>query len=212
MSLIFSKQLAEQTGLQLKVIFPDAGVAAMMKQQFKDTNIGVDSLNSRNPFNQAEDEFIVIANSDVPSIPSLRRISDQIEGMAPMVLFNPRSASGDVGVGLSVRRARKEFFDLFTTVYCLNPLFEDGSVTLFRKQPDDWKVFIPDVDTEEEGRYKMVSQWSERPSMQDIEIAIEEGEDQASGGKDDSLPGVANIVNGFITGSLKWAKEIGSLR
>lgn len=53
-------------------------------------------------------------------------------------MFNPRLASGDVGVGLSIRRMRDSFLSLFTTTYSLRPIADVGSV--FRRYPGMWQV------------------------------------------------------------------------
>ena len=46
--------------------------------------------------------------------------------------------SGDVGLGLNVRRMRNEFLSLFTITYSLRPLGESASV--FRRYPGQWQV------------------------------------------------------------------------
>lgn len=53
-------------------------------------------------------------------------------------MFNPRLASGDVGVGLSIRRMRDSFLNRFTTTYSLRPIQDVGSV--FRRYPGMWQV------------------------------------------------------------------------
>jgi hypothetical protein len=53
-------------------------------------------------------------------------------------MFNPRLASGDVGVGLAIRRMRDSFLSRFTTTYSLRPIAEVGSV--FRRYPGSWQV------------------------------------------------------------------------
>ena len=46
--------------------------------------------------------------------------------------------SGDVGLGLNVRRMRNEFLSLFAVTYSLRPLGESASV--FRRYPGQWQV------------------------------------------------------------------------
>ena len=48
--------------------------------------------------------------------------------------------SGDVGLGLNVRRMRNEFLSLFTITYSLRPLGESASV--FRRYPGKWQVSL----------------------------------------------------------------------
>ena len=55
-------------------------------------------------------------------------------------MFNPRLASGDVGVGLSVRKLRDGFLRDFVVTYSLRPIQDIGSV--FRRYPGMWQVFV----------------------------------------------------------------------
>ena len=48
--------------------------------------------------------------------------------------------SGDVGVGLNVRRMRSQFLSTFNTTYCLRPIADIGSV--FRKYPGQYQVHL----------------------------------------------------------------------
>lgn len=76
-----------------------------------------------------------------------------------MVMFNPRLASGDVGVGLSIRRMRESFLSRFTTTYSLRPIADVGSV--FRRYPGMWQVFVQDAQVQ--GRYKLIAERLSRP-------------------------------------------------
>lgn len=97
--------------------------------------------------------------------------------------------SGDVGIGLNVRRMRQEFLSTFTVTYSLRPLGEFG--TVFRRYPGQWQVgcesphicaatrlslvdcthngsncalqvFIEDESTP--GRYSLVAEMKDRPT------------------------------------------------
>lgn len=67
---------------------------------------------------------------------------DEKEGREyrPIILFNPRLSSGDVGLGLNARRMRENFSKNFTVTYSLRPIGNEGSV--FRRYPGLWKVFM----------------------------------------------------------------------
>lgn len=67
--------------------------------------------------------------------------------------------SGEVGVGLNVRRIRSSFLSAFVTTYSLKPIGDIG--TVFRKYPEQWKVFLEDEKMP--GRYKLVAERSSRP-------------------------------------------------
>jgi hypothetical protein len=80
-----------------------------------------------------EASSIIACTPALPACPS----AGLAEGQA-MVMFNPRLASGDVGVGLSIRRLRESFLNRFTTTYSLRPIADVGSV--FRRYPGTWQV------------------------------------------------------------------------
>lgn len=62
----------------------------------------------------------------------------------PVVLFNQRLSSGDVGIGLNARRLRTNFLNNFTVTYSLRPVGDVG--TVFRRYPGMWKVFVEEPD------------------------------------------------------------------
>lgn len=69
--------------------------------------------------------------------------------------------SGDVGIGLNVRRMRDKFLGSFTTTYSLRPVGDDlGSV--FRQWPEQWKVFVADADSP--GRFWLAAERGSRPA------------------------------------------------
>jgi hypothetical protein len=49
--------------------------------------------------------------------------------------------SGDVGLGLNVRRMRNDFLSSFLVSYSLRPVGDSG--TVFRRYPGRWQVIIP---------------------------------------------------------------------
>ncbi len=79
-------------------------------------------------------------------------------------MFNPRLASGDVGVGLSIRRMRDNFLSAFTTTYSLRPIADVGSV--FRRYPGMWMVFVQDGEVQ--GRYKLIAERLSRPGASSL--------------------------------------------
>jgi hypothetical protein len=68
--------------------------------------------------------------------------------------------SGDVGIGLNVRRMQTQLMGSFTTAYSLRPVGDVGSV--FRRFPEPWKVFVEDPETQ--GRYVLAAERESRPA------------------------------------------------
>ena len=106
-------------------------------------------------------------------------------------MFNPRLASGDVGVGLNVRRLRESFLKDFATTYSLRPVGDVGSV--FRRYPGLWQVFVQDNDLP--GRYKLVAESASRPGGEDLDLIIMNALGGTGGGDDGNGEGEPSFVN-----------------
>ena len=162
--------------LSVVQLFPDMGVSVMLENLWSDANFDIGCLNSRSIV-VAENEVVVVVAPDPPGFEDCRRIIAEMSEDGYVVLFNPRFlrslspchrspengrclCSGDVGVGLNVRRMRDMFSNQFVTVYSLRPIGDIGSV--FRKFPDPWFVFI--ADEAAPGRYKKIAERSSRLS------------------------------------------------
>jgi len=139
----FVEELAGQSDFkQVRAIYPDMGVVAMLQNQWPDINFKMSSLNDRRPV-EAEDDLIVLATPDPQGLDDCYRIVNMLgETGPPIVMFNPRLVSGDVGIGLNVRRLQNKFLKTFQTTYSLRPIQDIG--TVFRCYPGLWKVFIQD--------------------------------------------------------------------
>ena len=68
--------------------------------------------------------------------------------------------SGDVGIGLNVRRMRTSFMSTFAVTYSLCPIGDIG--TVYRQFPGMWQVFLADPGTP--GRYKLAAESQKRPA------------------------------------------------
>jgi len=152
---------------KVKAIYPDAGVAAMLRNQWDDASFSVASLNDRKPVDE-EDELVVMAAPDPPSLDDIVKISNGLLPTQTLVMFNPRLASGDVGVGLAMRRLRERFMGEFMTTYSLRPIGDIGSV--FKRFPSQWQVFIADKDAP--GRYVLAAERPSRPGGEELDLIV----------------------------------------
>ncbi|KAL4422848.1 hypothetical protein ABPG75_009045 [Micractinium tetrahymenae] len=154
-------------GKRIRAVYPDVGVAAMLKNQWTDAPFGFASLNDRRPVSE-DDDIVVLAAPDPPGADDAIRISERLGEGQCMVMFNPRLASADVGVGLSIRRMRDSFLSRFTTTYSLRPIQDVGSV--FRRYPGMWQVFVQDPELP--GRYKLVAERLSRPGGEALDYIL----------------------------------------
>ncbi|RWR95632.1 hypothetical protein CKAN_02498500 [Cinnamomum micranthum f. kanehirae] len=167
LSRIFIETLREETTFQrIKAVFPDAGAAALLKYRWKDATFGFSSLSDRKPVDN-EDELVVMVVPDYQMLEYVERIASHLsnEPPRPLIMWNPRLISEDVGVGFNVRKLRRYFLSTFTVVYSMKPL-PAGAV--FRCYPGLWKVFYD--DKERPNRYLLAKEQPIRPDAEDIEI------------------------------------------
>jgi hypothetical protein len=186
----------------VKAIYPDAGVAAMLSNQWPDRTFVISSLNSRRPV-AGEDALVVVACPDPPGaddcLRAVRLTSEQDEQAGvperPVVLFNQRLSSGDVGLGLNARRLRTNFLARFTTTYSLRPIGDVGSV--FRRYPDQWKVFVEEPGMP--GRYFVAATTPSRPAGDALDAIVAKALGQDGSSEDDQGGGGAAGVLGNLT-------------
>eukprot|EP00271_Cylindrocystis_brebissonii_P021515 TRINITY_DN7729_c0_g2_i1.p1 TRINITY_DN7729_c0_g2~~TRINITY_DN7729_c0_g2_i1.p1 ORF type:complete len:396 (+),score=60.12 TRINITY_DN7729_c0_g2_i1:90-1190(+) len=161
---------AQLMGQKVKAIFPDAGSAAMLKFQWPDAPFAIASLSDRVPVSDDDDAVVLIA-PDFQALADVERVAALLKPVdgppRPLVMWNPRLVSGDVGIGLNVRRLRENFLNSFTTAYLLRPL-NVGAV--YRCYPGLWKLFLDDPDVP--GRYLLFREQENRPDLDDIEVGV----------------------------------------
>eukprot|EP01025_Chloroclados_australasicus_P010952 TRINITY_DN1467_c0_g1_i1.p3 TRINITY_DN1467_c0_g1~~TRINITY_DN1467_c0_g1_i1.p3 ORF type:complete len:231 (+),score=32.97 TRINITY_DN1467_c0_g1_i1:57-749(+) len=165
----FLDSMVERSETKIKAVYPDIGVAAMLQNQWQDAQFSISSLNDFHPIDE-NDELVVVAAPDPQGLDDLTKMISNAGESVQFVLFNPRLSSGDVGIGLAVRRMREKFLRQFLVTYSLKPIGEIG--TVFRKYPEMWQVFIADANTQ--GRYKLISERPDRPVGDTLQLIIEE--------------------------------------
>ncbi|XP_052192486.1 uncharacterized protein LOC127801408 isoform X2 [Diospyros lotus] len=134
LSRIFLDTLIEETDCQrVKAIFPDAGAAALLKYRWQDATFGFSSLSDRKPVDNG-DEIVVMVVPDYQMLEYVERIASDLSNdpPRPLIMWNPRLVSEDVGVGFNVRKLRRYFLSSFTVTYSMRPL---PSGAVFRCYP-----------------------------------------------------------------------------
>ncbi|KAK8573489.1 hypothetical protein V6N13_009580 [Hibiscus sabdariffa] len=197
LSRIFLDTLIEETGGQkVKAIFPDAGAAALLKYRWKDAAFGFASLSDRKPV-ESQDEIIVMVVPDYQMLERVQRIASELsdDPPRPLIMWNPRLISEDVGVGVNVRQLRRYFLSSFTTVYSMRPL---AAGAVFRCYPGLWKVFYDDKDRL--GRYLLAKELVSRPDAEELEIIFGNTEETSEQGPSlfGQAAGIFSSLNRFV--------------
>ncbi|EEF49831.1 uncharacterized protein LOC8285563 [Ricinus communis] len=201
LSRIFLDTLIEETGCQkVKAIFPDAGAAALLKYQWKDATFGFASLSDRKPV-ENEDEIVVMVVPDYQMLGYVEKIASNLsdDPPRPLIMWNPRLISEDVGVGINVRNLRRYFLSAFTTVYSMRPL---PSGAVFRCYPGMWKVFYDDKDRP--NRYLLAKELIRRPDAEELEIIFGNGDEKS----EQQGPSFFNQAAGIFSSLNRFMKAI----
>ncbi|XP_047318578.1 uncharacterized protein LOC124921915 [Impatiens glandulifera] len=200
LSRVFLDTLMEETGSQrVRAIFPDAGSAALLKYKWQDASFGFSSLSDRKPVDN-EDEIIVMVVPDYQMLSYVEKIASMLsdDPPRPLIMWNPRLVSEDVGVGFNVRKLRRYFLSKFTVVYSMRPL---PSGAVFRCYPGKWKVFYDDKDRP--NRYFLAKELISRPDSEELEIIFGNVEEQQEKG-----PSFFNRVAGVFSSMNRFMKVI----
>ena len=167
----YTAQLCERMGpdARVKAVFPDAGCSAMLKARWPDAPFVIASSNDRKLYEDG-DAVLVFAAPDPPSLEAVQQTTKIAnEDGAAVVLVNPRLASGDAGIGLTVRRMREEFLGRMTVVYCIQPLdWCNGNI--FKRYPGMWRLYLQ--DEERPGRFKLVQESYQRLAGDDLDDVV----------------------------------------
>ena len=110
-------------------------------------------------------------------------------------MFNPRLVSGDVGIGLNVRRLRDGFLSTFATAYALRPVGEVG--TVYKRWPGKWQVFVEDETSP--GRYKLAGDgkgFDVAPAGEALDLIFSQALSRPSSGGNDASSSVRRTGDG----------------
>ena len=169
----------------LKVLWPDAGAAALARRDAPDLATAIADFNEWT--SKADPDALLLVVGPQPSdYDAFMALCENHRG--PVVMLNGRLEDAAVGIGSVARERRRGFVASWQQAYWLQPL-EGGA--LMRSFPDDWALFRQDPDG-----YRWLSSSANRPDPE-IQAALLAGEDpdglkQQLGSVDRFLDGLRN--------------------
>ncbi|PQQ06522.1 uncharacterized protein Pyn_06540 [Prunus yedoensis var. nudiflora] len=156
----------------------------------------ISSLSDRKPV-QSEDEIVVMVVPDYQMLEYVEKLASTLsdDPPRPLIMWNPRLISEDVGVGFNVRKLRRYFLSTFTTVYSMRPM-QSGAV--FRCYPGSWKVFYDDKDRP--NRYLLAKELIRRPDAEELEMIFGNVDEKSEQGQSlfDQAAGIFSSLNRFM--------------
>ncbi|MEO0769560.1 MAG: DUF1995 family protein [Cyanobacteria bacterium J06649_4] len=164
-------------GQQFKVLFPDAGAAALARRDWENPEFVIRGLGElAAPVDPDDDSYLVVNPSSIEV--------DKVESLCneamdrPVVLLNPKLEDlAVVGIGYAARQLRERFLSQIETCYYVRSLDE---AALYRCYPGPWQLWKEIAPNE----YEHIQDFSSRPSGEDIDRILygeESGEKPVAG-------------------------------
>lgn len=159
----------EEYGSKLKVLFPDAGGAALARRDWKDVpfkivDIGTGKLSIDNKI-ESEDEIFFLIAPTVVEVTEVEKLA-QLVGERPIVILNPRLEDlGAVGIGYAARQLRDRFINTIEPCYYLRPI--DDETAVLRCYPGQWEVWV-----ETRGEYHKIAELPKKPSGDELDLIL----------------------------------------
>jgi hypothetical protein len=147
-----------ETGLSVKVMFPDTGAAMLAKRDWGETPFQVTDLGSRyTPVDTQvadTDEIFIVACPSSVEVDRVEKLC-QLTGDRPVLLLIPQLEDvAVVGIGLAARQLRERFISTLYTCYYIRPL-ENASI--LRCYPSQWQIWL-----EKEEQYELAMELSNK--------------------------------------------------
>ena len=189
----------EAEGLPLRLLFPDAGAAALARRdgpelaariatygdqrRLQVSTASSDSGQEAEPGPAAAAVFLLVAASQADY--------ELVEGLCSnhpgaVVLINPNLEDTAVGIGSVARERRRGFLSRWRTAYALIP---QGGSALRRAHPDDWELYRLDPDG-----FRLAASFDHRPDGEEQDGALRGAE---GGGLAETLRSVDRLLEGL---------------
>ncbi|MGB3786856.1 MAG: DUF1995 family protein [Phormidesmis sp.] len=155
---------------QFKVLFPDAGAAALARRDWNEPDFTIRGLGELIQTVDPEDDLYFVINPSAVEVGKVEALCNEALDQ-PVVLLNPQLEDvAVVGIGYAARQLRERFLSQIETCYYVRPV-DEGVV--YRAYPGPWQIWREIAPDE----YEHVQDLSNRPSSEDIDrILYGEGE------------------------------------
>ena len=155
---------ALRDGAELRLLFPDAGAAALARRDAADLAQHIASFSDhlRRRSDVPGSELLLLVGASQAEYEQVETLCDSHGG--PVLLINPSLEDAAVGIGSVARQRRRGFLSTWQAAYALVPL---TGRALRRAHPDPWELYRLDSDG-----YRMVACFDSRPDAEQQEEAL----------------------------------------
>ena len=149
-------------GRQFKVLFPDAGAAALARRDWENPDFVIRGIGEIVNLIEPDDEMYLVVNPSSVEVEKVESLCNQALDR-PVVLLNPKLEDvAVVGIGYAARQLRDRFLSQIETCYYIRPI-DQGVV--YRCYPGPWQIWKETAPDE----YEWLQDFSSRPSGEDID-------------------------------------------
>lgn len=182
--LLAALQQRSQDPASIRLLFPDAGAAALAQREAPDLAAAIASLRDQKRL-QSDGRSTGLLVAVCPSqaeYDDFEQICGQHDGA--VVALNPTLEDAAVGIGSVARERRKGFLSTWTSAYLLQPL---DQAALRHAHPDGWELYRQDPDG-----YRFVSRFETKPDGEAQAEAL-----QQQGGLGGNLRALDQFIEGL---------------
>lgn len=164
---------------QFKVLFPDAGAAALARRDWQNPDFVIRGLGElTNPVDPDDDIYLIVNPSSI-EVETVETLCNQATDR-PVILLNPTLEDvAVVGIGYAARQLRERFLAQIESCYYIRPL--EGAA-LYRCYPDPWQIWRETAPNE----YELLCDLPQKPSGEAIDRILygEEADPETSPNSD----------------------------
>ncbi|MEL7331912.1 MAG: DUF1995 family protein [Cyanobacteria bacterium J06560_2] len=168
-------------GKQFKVLFPDAGAAALARRDWSNPDFTIRGLGELVDPVEPDDDLYLIVNPSSVEVAKVEELCNAAIDQ-PVLLLNPKLEDvAIVGIGYAARQLRDRFLSQIETCYYIRAV-DQGAV--YRCYPGPWQVWRETAPEE----YDLAASFASRPSGEDIErVLYSEGTSEKTSEQADDL-------------------------
>lgn len=171
--------LALFAGQQFKVLFPDAGAAALARRDWDNPDFTIRGLGELLTPVEPDDDLYLVVNPSSVEVATVEKLCNEAADR-PVVLLNPTLEDVSiVGIGYAARQLRDRFLSQLETCYHIRPI--DGGA-VYRCYPGPWQIWKETAPDE----YELLQDLANRPSGEDIDRILYGNPDGTSAPATDS--------------------------
>jgi hypothetical protein len=171
---------------ELRLLFPDAGAAALARRDAADLAPRIASFSDhlRRQADGPGDDLLLLVGASQAEYEQVETLCAGHGG--PILLINPSLEDAAVGIGSVARQRRRGFLSIWQAAYALVP---QAGRALRRAHPDSWELYRLDPDG-----YRLAARFDSRPDAEQLEEALAA---EGGGGVAAGLRAVDRMIEGL---------------